>query len=68
MESTKQIIDRNVVKKFAFSTLTGIKKNPTPAQKTLECFLKTNQDAYILSPNLNRAPAMHMFGIADGHG
>ena len=30
--------------------------------------MKANQDAYILSPNLNRAPAMHMFGIADGHG
>ena len=63
MESTVNKIDRNVVKKFAFASLAGMTQpHMGPA------YLKSNQDAYILHPNINKCPAMHLFAVADGHG
>lgn len=51
--------DRNVVRKFAFATKVGfVPSNPQ----------KINQDAFILAPNIGKKSAMHLFGVADGHG
>jgi serine/threonine protein phosphatase PrpC len=30
--------------------------------------MKVNQDSFILAPNLMQMPALHYFGVADGHG
>jgi serine/threonine protein phosphatase PrpC len=50
---------KNVVTKFAFATRVGfIPNNP----------YKQNQDSFILAPNLLNQPALHYFGICDGHG
>ena len=50
---------KNVVTKFAFATRVGfIPNNP----------YKTNQDSFILAPNLLNQPALHYFGVCDGHG
>lgn len=49
----------NIVTKFAFATWVGmIPNNP----------YKENQDNFILHPNVNQAPALHFFGVCDGHG
>jgi serine/threonine protein phosphatase PrpC len=29
---------------------------------------KSNQDSYIISPNINKKSWQHYFGICDGHG
>ena len=50
---------KNVVKKFAFATRVGFEPNNPE---------KTNQDAFILAPNMQDRQSMHMFGICDGHG
>lgn len=50
---------RNVVKKFAFATRVGFK----PDTKS-----NVNQDSFILAPNLKTRPALHAFGVCDGHG
>ena len=50
---------RNVVKKFAFATRVGY--DPSDVNKV-------NQDTFILTPNINKKPALHMFGVCDGHG
>ena len=50
---------KNVVTKFAFATRVGfIPNNP----------YKQNQDSFILAPNMLNQPALHYFGVADGHG
>ena len=51
---------KNIVTKFAFATRMGyIPNNP----------FKQNQDSFILAPNiLNGQPALHYFGVCDGHG
>jgi serine/threonine protein phosphatase PrpC len=48
------------VTKFAFATRMGyIPNNP----------FKQNQDSFILAPNiLSAQPALHYFGVCDGHG
>ena len=51
--------DRNIVKKFAYATRVGY----YPGKPD-----KPNQDAYILSPNIGKKSAEHLFGVADGHG
>ncbi len=54
-----QLIERNVITKYAFATRVGfIPNNPN----------KVNQDAFILSPNLNGCNFRHYFGVCDGHG
>lgn len=50
---------KNVVTKFAFATRVGYMPNNP---------YKTNQDSFILAPNLLNQPALHYFGVADGHG
>jgi len=50
---------KNVVTKFAFATRVGFMPNNP---------YKTNQDSFILAPNLLNQPALHYFGICDGHG
>jgi hypothetical protein len=51
--------DKNVVRKFAFASITGYNsKEPS----------RYNQDAYVTVPNLLSCPALHLFGVADGHG
>ena len=50
---------KNCVRKFAFATRVGFHPhNPN----------KVNQDSYILAPNVQGLPALHIFGICDGHG
>jgi len=51
---------KNIVTKFAFATRMGyIPNNP----------YKQNQDSFILAPNLlGGQPALHYFGVCDGHG
>ena len=60
MEHIKpQLIERNVITKYAFATRVGfIPNNPN----------KVNQDSFILSPNLNGCNFRHYFGVCDGHG
>ena len=60
MEQIKpQLIERNVITKYAFATRVGfIPNNPN----------KVNQDSFILSPNLNGCNFRHYFGVCDGHG
>jgi len=54
-----QLIERNVITKYAFATRVGfIPNNPN----------KVNQDSFILSPNLNGCNFRHYFGVCDGHG
>lgn len=50
---------KNCVRKFAFATRVGFHPhNPG----------KVNQDQYILTPNVQGLPALHIFGVCDGHG
>ena len=52
-------IKRNVVTKYAFATRVGfVPNNPH----------KVNQDSFVLSPNFNKSPYCHIFGVCDGHG
>lgn len=54
-----QLIERNVITKYAFATRVGyIPNNPN----------KVNQDSFILTPNLNGCNFRHYFGVCDGHG
>lgn len=54
-----QLIERNVITKYAFATRVGyIPNNPN----------KVNQDSFILSPNLGGCNFRHYFGVCDGHG
>ena len=50
---------KNVVKKFAFATRVG----HDPKQPD-----RSNEDSFILSPNLQDRQALHLFGVCDGHG
>ena len=50
---------KNVVKKFAFATRIGYQPNNPD---------KVNQDSFILAPNVQDRPALHLFGVCDGHG
>ena len=47
------------MKKFAFATRIGFAPNNPD---------KVNQDSFILAPNLQDQPALHLFGVCDGHG
>ena len=58
-ESANNVVDRNVVRKFAFSTRMGINS---------QGITKTNQDAFILQPNLKKESSLHFFAVCDGHG
>jgi hypothetical protein len=59
VEVKPQLIERNVITKYAFATRVGfIPNNPN----------KVNQDSFILSPNLNGCNFRHYFGVCDGHG
>jgi hypothetical protein len=50
---------KNCVRKFAFATRVGYHPhNPN----------KVNQDQYVLAPNVQGLPSLHLFGICDGHG
>lgn len=45
--------------KYAFATRVGfVPNNP----------YKVNQDSFVLSPNFNKSPYCHLFGVCDGHG
>lgn len=58
-EVRPQLIERNVITKYAFATRVGfIPNNPN----------KVNQDSFILSPNLGGCNFRHYFGVCDGHG
>lgn len=54
-----QLIERNVITKYAFATRVGyIPNNPN----------KVNQDSFILNPTLSGCSYRHYFGVCDGHG
>lgn len=50
---------KNCIRKFAFATRVGFHPNNPN---------KVNQDAYILQPNIQGLPQVHLFGVCDGHG
>ena len=59
VEGAQPMKERNVVKKFAFASRAGFyPENPK----------KNNQDNFILAPNIGNKSAIHLFGVADGHG
>ncbi len=54
-----EVIDRNVITKYAFATRVGyIPNNPN----------KVNQDSFVLAPNFAQTNYRHFFGVCDGHG
>jgi hypothetical protein len=59
LEERKSTKPRNVVKKFAFATRVGFQ----PGNSN-----KVNQDSFLLAPNIKGRPALHVFGVCDGHG
>lgn len=59
LATREKIKQKNVVKKFAFATRIGFNPNNPD---------KVNQDSFILAPNIQDQPALHLFGVCDGHG